>query len=212
MQNLKSPMSLRIPLVDPDAFLTRTVGYFRPLFGTSGLLLWLALVLPAVVLAGEHWAELTGNIADRVFATENLLLLSLCYPLVKIVHELGHGYAAKLNGREVREMGVMFLLFYPVPYVDASAANALRDKKQRALIGAAGMVSELAVAALATYAWVLLEPGLARAIAFNVMLIAGVSTLLVNGNPLLRFDGYYILADLIEVPNLGARANKYWGT
>src|SRR3546814_1239871 len=72
------------------------------------------------------------------------------------------------------------------------------------------MLSELFVAALATYAWVLLEPGVARAFAYNIMLVAGISTLLVNGNPLLRFDGYYILADLIEIPNLGSRANQYW--
>jgi putative peptide zinc metalloprotease protein len=210
LQNLKSPLSVRLPLVDPDRFLTRTAWLVRPLFNWWGLVLWLALVVPAVLIAAEHWTELTRNLADRVFAADNLVLLSLCYPPVKILHELGHGYAAKLNGREVREAGLMFLLFYPIPYVDASAASGLRDKKQRALIGAAGMIAELVLAALATYVWVLLEPGLARALAFNVMLVAGVSTLMVNGNPLLRFDGYYILADLLEIPNLGSRANRYW--
>lgn len=209
-QNLKNPMSIRVPLVDPDAFLTRTMPLLAPLFGRIGLLLWLVLVVPAAVLAAEHWDALTNNLVDRVLALDNLLLLTLCYPVVKIVHELGHGYATKANGREVREMGLMFLLFYPIPYVDASAASGLPDRHRRALIGAAGMIAELALAALATYTWVLLEPGLARAVMFNVMLIAGVSTILVNGNPLLRFDGYYILSDLIEIPNLGLRANRYW--
>lgn len=211
MQNLKSPMSLRIPLVDPERFLNRTMPWLRPLFSWVGALLWIGVVTSAVVLAGRHWDELTGNFADRVFAADNLLLMALVYPLVKAIHELGHGYAAKAFGREVREMGIMMLVMFPVPYVDASSASALKSKWRRALVGAAGMVAEVFLAALAMFAWTQLEPGIARAAAFNVMLIAGVSTVLVNGNPLLRFDGYFILADLIEIPNLGARANKYWG-
>ena len=211
MQNLKSPMSLRIPLVDPERFLKRTMPWLRPLFSWVGALLWIGVVTSAVVLAGRHWDELTGNFADRVFAADNLLLMALVYPLVKAIHELGHGYAAKAFGREVREMGIMMLVMFPVPYVDASSASALSSKWRRALVGAAGMVAEVFLAALAMFAWTQLEPGIARAAAFNVMLIAGVSTVLVNGNPLLRFDGYFILADLIEIPNLGARANKYWG-
>ncbi|MFA7602958.1 MAG: peptidase M50 [Novosphingobium sp.] len=211
MQNLKSPMSLRIPLVDPEAFLTRTMPWVRPLFGWPGILLWFAVVIPALLIVGTHWKELTGNLADRVLAADNLLIMALCYPFVKVIHELAHGYAAKANGREVREMGLMLLVLFPVPYVDASAASALPGKWRRALIGAAGMIAELFVAALAAFAWVALEPGVARAVAYNVMLIAGISTVLVNGNPLLRFDGYYILSDVIEIPNLGNRANRYWG-
>ena len=211
LQNLKGPMSLRFPLIDPDAFLTRAMPRLRPLFGWPGLLLWLAVVAPAALIASAHWSELTHNLADRVLAADNLMIMALCYPLVKIIHEFGHGFAAKTHGREVREMGVMLLVLFPVPYVDASAASALPGKWHRALVGAAGMIAELFVAALATYAWVALEPGTARAFAYNIMLVAGISTLLVNGNPLLRFDGYYILADLIEIPNLGSRANRYWG-
>ncbi|MEP7221156.1 MAG: peptidase M50 [Novosphingobium sp.] len=211
LQNLKSPMSLRVPLVDPDAFLSRTMPRLRWVFGWAGLLLWLAVVVPAVLLASAHWGELTGNMADRVLAIGNLALLSLCYPVIKLIHELGHGYATKARGREVREMGIMLLVFMPVPYVDASTANSVPGKWQRALIGAAGMMAELFVAALALYLWLAIEPGVVRAILFNVMLIAGVSTLLVNGNPLLRFDGYYILADVLEIPNLASRANRFWG-
>lgn len=211
LQNLKSPMSFRIPLVDPNDFLNRTMPWMRFLFGWPGALLWFAVMIPALLIVGAHWNELTHNLADRVLAADNLLVMALCYPVVKTVHELGHGYAAKANGREIREMGIMLLVLFPVPYVDASAASALRSKWQRALIGAAGMIAELFVAGLAAFAWLMLEPGVARAVAYNVMLIAGISTVLVNGNPLLRFDGYYILADLIEIPNLGSRANRYWG-
>ncbi len=211
VQNLKSPMSLRIPLVDPNDFLTRTMPRVRFIFGLAGIMIWLAVMIPALLIVGAHWSELTYNLADRVLAADNLLVMALCYPLVKVVHELGHGYAAKANGREVREMGIMLLVLFPVPYVDASAASALQSKWQRALIGAAGMIAELFVAGVAAFAWLMLEPGIARAVAYNVMLIAGISTVLVNGNPLLRFDGYYILADLIEIPNLGSRSNRYWG-
>jgi putative peptide zinc metalloprotease protein len=98
----------------------------------------------------------------------------------------------------------------PVPYVDASAATVFRSKYQRAVVGAAGVAVELFVAALAFYLWLLVEPGLLRAILFNVMLVAGVSSLLFNGNPLLRYDAYYVLADLIEIPNLASRSTRYW--
>jgi putative peptide zinc metalloprotease protein len=103
------------------------------------------------------------------------------------------------------------LVLLPVPYVDASAASVFRSKYRRAVVGGAGMGVELFVAAIAFYLWLLIEPGLVRAVLFNVMLIASVSTILFNGNPLLRYDAYYILVDLIEIPNLAARSARYWG-
>ncbi|MDH3461967.1 MAG: hypothetical protein OEM00_13560, partial [Burkholderiaceae bacterium] len=117
----------------------------------------------------------------------------------------------RAGGGEVHDMGLMLLVLMPVPYVDASTATVFRSKWRRALIGAAGMVVELFLAALAFYVWLAVEPGLVRAVAFNVMLVAGVSTLLFNGNPLLRYDAYYILADLIEMPNLSQQAARHWG-
>ena len=163
-----------------------------------------------MVLAGVHWPELSENLADRVLAVENLLVMWLCFPVVKFLHELGHAYAVKNGGGEVHEMGIMLLVFTPVPYVDASAASGFRSKWRRALVGAAGMLTEILIAAVFIVVWVAAEPGWLRAIAFNVGLSAGVSTVIFNANPLLRFDGYYILSDLIEVPNLGARGNQYW--
>ena len=208
-QWLLNPLSIRIPLLDPDLFLTRWVHRLSWLFTRRGALLWLATVLPALVLAAQHWTELTGNLSDRVLSAHNLLLMVLVFPVIKAMHELGHGFAAKSWGGSVHEMGIMFLVFAPVPYVDASASSAFPSKRQRAVVGAAGMLVETLLAALAMYVWVLVEPGLVRAIAFNAIFIAGVSSLLVNGNPLLRFDGYYILADLIEMPNLAQRGQRY---
>jgi putative peptide zinc metalloprotease protein len=209
LQSVKNPMAVRIPLIDPDRFLTATMPLVRPLLGWPGLCLWLGVVGYGVMLAGIHWSALTEDVVDRVMSVENLALLVVAYPLVKAIHELGHGYAAKRWGAEVHDIGVMFLVLFPVPYVDASAASAFPNKWPRALVGAAGILVEVFLAALGMIVWVDLEPGIVRAFAFNVMLIAGVSTLLFNGNPLLRFDGYYVLADLVEIPNLGARSNRY---
>lgn len=206
---VKNPLAVRLPLLDPDAFLERTFWLVRPLFGPLGVLLWLAVVGAGLASVGLHWPELTSNLTDRVLAAENLLLLALAYPLIKAVHELGHGYAVKRWGGEVHETGIMFMVLVPIPYVDASAAHAFQEKHRRMLVGGAGILVELFLAAAAMLVWTQLDDGLLRALCFNVMLIGGVSTLLFNGNPLLRFDGYYVFADWLEIPNLGQRANKY---
>jgi putative peptide zinc metalloprotease protein len=209
-QQLRNPMAMRLPLFDPDKVLSATLPFVRPLFTWAGFAAWLALVLVGLVLALLHWPELTSNAADRVLAAENVALLLGVYPLMKTLHELGHAYATKVWGGEVHEVGALFLVFIPVPYVDASASAAFRHKRQRIVVGAAGIIVELALAAMAMIVWVYASPGFGRAIAFNVILIGGVSTLFFNGNPLLRFDGYYILSDLIEIPNLATRANGYF--
>lgn len=210
-QAFGNPMALKFPLFDPHRLLDVLVPLVRPLWNRWGLLLWLALVGSAGTLALMHRAELSANVADRVLAAHNLVLLGLLFPLIKLLHELGHGVAARMRGGEVHEIGVMLLVFMPVPYVDASAASTFRSRWDRAIVGAAGMGVELLLAALAMFVWLLVEPGFVRSLAFNTMLVAGVSTLVFNGNPLLRYDGYYILADLLEMPNLGNRANRYIG-
>jgi len=209
-RNLKNPFSIRIPLWDPDRFLTRTLPWVGWMFGRRGFILWLVVAAAGATTAAVHWSDLTGNLADRVLSAGNLVVLFLVFPVVKALHELGHGYAAKRAGGEVHDMGILLLVFMPVPYVDASSANAFRSKWHRAVVGAAGMLVEMFVASIAMLLWALAEPGIVRAVAFNVMLIAGVSTLIFNGNPLLRYDGYYILCDLVEIPNLGRRANEFW--
>jgi len=210
LQNVSNPLALRLRLWYPDKFFDRTIPYVRWLIGWPGVALWLLVVLPAIVLAAQHWYELSANPADRVLAADNILLIGLSYPVIKALHEFGHGYAVKRFGGAVHELGVMFLVFVPVPYVDASAASEFRSKWRRAFVGAAGMIVEVFVAALALYVWLLVEPGFVRGLAYNVMLIAGISTVVFNGNPLLRYDGYYILADLLEIPNLARRATRYW--
>ena len=210
-QRFSSPVSLRFPLWDPDHLLNRILPFLRPLVSWGGGLIWLIFVVTMLLLAAENWVDLTENSSDRILAPQNLLLIGLIYPIMKVCHEMGHAFATKVWGGEVHEMGVLLLVFMPVPYVDASASSAFREKNKRMMVAAAGMVVELFLAALAMLVWLLVEPGLVRAISFNIMLIGGVSTLLFNGNPLLRFDGYYLLADGIEIQNLAGRANQYLG-
>lgn len=211
MQKIKSPLALRLPLLDPEKFLDKTSHLIAPLFSRWMGVLWVLVIGLGLLLAAVNWSELTSNLSDRVLVVENLLLIALIYPVVKTIHELGHAYAVKRWGGEVHEIGVMFLVFFPVPYVDASAATAFRNKYQRMLVGAIGIMVEGFVAALAMVVWTLAEPGLVRALALNTMMIAGVSTFFFNGNPLLRFDAYYVLADYLEIPNLATRANKHVG-
>ena len=211
LQYLLSPLSIRIPLFDPDRFLDRWRAWYRPLFGAVGAIVWCAVVGTAAVLAAAHWNELSENVTDRVLAPQNLLLLWLTFPALKLLHEFGHACATKVWGGEVHEMGVMFLVLMPVPYVDATAAAAFRETHRRVIVGAAGMIVEVFVASIALFLWLEVEPGVTRAILFDIMLIAGISTVLFNANPLLRFDGYYMLADVTQIPNLRARATQYVG-
>lgn len=209
--NLRTPLALRFPLFDPEKILRRFIGFVRPVFSIPGIILWATIVVTAVVLAAQHWAELNENFMDRVLSTQNLFLIWLIYPFIKALHEFGHAFAVKRWGGEVHEMGIMLLVLMPIPYVDASSASALREKWRRVVVGAAGMLVELFVAALALFLWLSIDHGVVRSVAYNIMLVAGVSTLLFNGNPLLRYDGYYILSDLLEIPNLAQRSINYLG-
>jgi putative peptide zinc metalloprotease protein len=206
-----NPLSLRQPLVDPAEFLERWLHLVRPLFSPLGLFGWCVVVLGALVLAAGHWSELRDGATSELLDPRNLVLLWILYPIVKGLHELGHAFATTAWGGAVHEMGVLFLVLVPIPYVDASASSAFPDKRRRMLVGAMGVMVELFVASLALFVWLLVEPGLIRSAAYNVMIISGISSLLFNGNPLLRFDGYYVFADAIEIPNLAARSNQYVG-
>ena len=210
-QRLWTPMAIRIPLFDPEKFLQKTLPLAGLLLNRYTAVIWLLVVTTGIVLAAVHWPDLTENLVDQALTPQNLILLWFIYPVVKALHELGHAYTAKLEGGEVHEIGIMFLVFVPVPYVDVSSAWGFRDKRKRMLVGAAGIAVELFLGSLALFVWLTVEVGMVHVVAYNVMLISGVSTLLFNGNPLLRFDGYYVLADALEIPNLGGRSNKYLG-
>jgi len=205
---------VRIPLIDPDHFLDAWVGLFGKVFSVIGFLLWICLIATGIYWLAPRMQDLADS-SQGIFDPSNLALLYLSMVAIKIIHEFGHGFSCKRFGKraggggEVHVMGVMFLIFTPLPYVDASSAWALRSKWQRAMIGAAGMYIELAIAAVAAIVWANTEIGTLHAICYNIMFIASISTLLFNGNPLLRYDAYYILSDLLEIPNLSQRSKDF---
>lgn len=205
----RSPLFLKIPLFSPSNILERYIRYVRPLYN-RGLLAFLALLF---VLALSQliivWPDLTSNALDRIFTRNNLFVLWLIYPVVKTIHEFAHAFTVKYFGGNVTEMGFMFLIFMPVPYVNASDSAGFTNKWQRIAVSASGIIAELTLASFALLLWSAVEPGLLRTIAFNTVLICGFSTLLFNGNPLVRFDGYYILSDLIEINNLAAKSGTH---
>ncbi|MBF0460793.1 MAG: hypothetical protein HQL87_05295 [Magnetococcales bacterium] len=200
-------LSIRIPLFDPDKWLNRAAPLIRLLFSPLGLAVWLLWLLLAAKVAMDHRDTLFEQAPD-LLAPGNLVLLYAGFLLTKVVHEFSHAAACKRFGGEVHDMGVMLVVFTPMPYVDASASWGFRRRWQRMLVGAAGMLAEFALGSLAVLVWAWSAPGSIHAIAYNVMFVATISTVLFNINPLLRFDGYYILTDLLDVPNLYQRARE----
>lgn len=205
-----NPLSIRFPLLDPDRLLNRLLPWVTPLFTRAGVLLWLLLVGFAALLALTNFQSITLAVDPGILSPSNLILMLAVFWCIKTVHEFAHAFAVKVWGGEVHEMGITLLVLAPVPYVDASAAWSFRDRHKRVLVAAVGIMVELFLAALALFVWLSVEPGLVKDLALNAMLIGSVSTLLFNANPLLKFDGYHMLQDLIEIPNLSSRASRYY--
>jgi putative peptide zinc metalloprotease protein len=212
---LMNLLFLRIPLLDPNRFLDRWVGIFGRAFSWLGLVLWLVVVGTGLYFVIGNSQELISQSED-VLDPSNLIFLYLSFTVIKIIHEFSHAFACKRFGRlngsggEVHKMGVMFLVLFPLPYVDASSAWAFRRKWHRAIVGMAGVLAELAAASVAAVVWSHTSTGTPHIIAYNVIFVASVSTVLFNGNPLLRFDAYYVLTDIIEIPNLAQRCRQYF--
>jgi putative peptide zinc metalloprotease protein len=209
-QRFMNPVAQKIPLWDPENFLNRNIARVRWVFTGPVALAWLLVIGYTLLQAALHWPQITQHFTINALLPYNLLLMFLVYPVMKLVHELGHAFSAKLEGGEVHEMGINFLLFMPIPYVDVSTAAHFRSKHKRMLVSAAGILVESFLAALGLLLFLAVEPGLLQDIGFNMFLIGGVSSLFFNGNPLLKYDGYYILADALGIPNLYQRSAQYW--
>ena len=203
---LSNIMFFRIPLFDPDELLKKTMPVVKRVISIPGGIVWLAVVISALKIVVDNFQDLAVQ-SQGILAPSNLFLLYISLILVKASHEFGHAFVVRRFGGEVHTMGVMFLLFNPLPYMDATAAWAFRSKWQRAFVGAAGMIVEIFVAACAVFIWSNTGQGTVHSLAYNIMFIASVSTFLFNINPLLRFDGYYILSDLLDIPNLHSQAS-----
>ncbi|HDR14421.1 MAG TPA: hypothetical protein ENN79_02820 [Desulfobacteraceae bacterium] len=205
---LLSIMFFRLPLLDPEFMLRKIKPLLKLIVGPLGAVIWLAVVAAAVKVVVDNFDTATSQI-QGILSPANLPLLYLGLVIVKTIHEFGHAFVCKRFGGEVHVMGVMLLVFTPLPYIDATSSWSFRSRWHRALVGASGMIAEIFVAALAAFYWAHSAPGTWNSIAYNMMVIASVSTVLFNANPLLRFDGYYILSDLLDIPNLHTRSTRH---
>ena len=205
-----NPFAFRIPFGDPSEYLKRIRWLAVPLVNLPFFFLWLLTVAIALLACMTNWPAIKAHGIANLGTPYYVFLMWLSFPFIKAVHELAHAVTVMRWGGEVREYGFTLFLLVPAPYVDASDAGSFRHRSQRAFVGAAGIIAELALAALALFIWLNVQPGMVRDIAFVTMFIASVSTLIFNGNPLLPFDAYYVLSDLIDVPNLNSRSKKFW--
>ncbi|MGV6818007.1 MAG: site-2 protease family protein [Thiotrichales bacterium] len=207
---LVNPLSFKAPLFNPERLLTRLERLGRWISTPGFLLLWAAIITAASIQTAMHWDDIFNHGSAHLTSPHYWLLIWLVYPVIKAVHELAHGLLIRRFGGEVNEMGVSLLVLMPVPYVNASEASTFKSKWHRIAVSAAGIMAELLLAAIALFIWLHTADGLVRDIAFVTMTIGGLSTLLFNGNPLMKYDGYYVFSDLLEIPNLAKSAKKQW--
>jgi putative peptide zinc metalloprotease protein len=205
-----NPFAFRMKLFNPSGLLDKLAPWQSIMWHPAAAVVWVALVGWGVFHALLEWNAIRAYAAVNLLTPRFLLLAWCVYPVLKALHELGHALAVRRWGGEVKEAGVAFFLFIPAPYVDASAATAFSNKWQRVAVSSAGIAVELLLAAVALLVWTASEPGAVRDTAFAVMVIGILSTVTFNANPLMRFDGYYILCDLLELPNLATRSQRWW--
>lgn len=204
---------IKVPIFDPERLLARMLPYTRFLFTIPFFLLVLTFGISSLMLVLVNWDTFVSKLPSyqEFFTPRNLMYFWLTLAIVKIMHEFGHGLSCKQFGGEVHEMGFLFLVLTPCLYCNVTDAWMLPSKWKRAIIGAAGIYVELILSSIFVWIWWFTEPGMLNTLSLSIIFICSVSTVLFNANPLLRFDGYYILADLLEIPNLRERSNKYLG-
>jgi len=212
LHKLKQPMAVKLPLYNPNQWLTRLAPLGRMLFGRMFLLFFALFILYSASVFAVHWPVLASHWQSRFFDPSNAFLMLLAYPVMKAMHELGHGLAVKRFGGDVYECGIIFLVFIPLPYVDASASYRFSKRRQRVIVGMAGMLVEFFLALCALNVWVYSNSGsLMSDLIFDLFFIGTFSTLVFNINPLMKFDGYYILSDILGIDNLSTKAKAYIG-
>ncbi|MCB1111579.1 MAG: efflux RND transporter periplasmic adaptor subunit [Chlamydiales bacterium] len=196
---------IRLPLFSPDRFLSKTLHYVTPLWSVPARLFYLFLLLCSIIIVATQWDSYWKSL-NYFFSWEGIAAYLLTVFSVKIVHELSHAYTAKRYGIHVSTMGVAFIILYPVLYTDVTHSWTLSDRRHRLAISIAGVISELVVAVIATCLWAFLSPGILRSACFLLSSTSWVLSVFVNFNPIMRFDGYYMLADYWGVDNLRGRS------
>ncbi len=211
MSKVANVLAMRFKGIDPDKLLNRMAPFTNWFFTKWAGMFFGVIALWALLLVGVKFDVFRSRLPafHEFFGPENWIYLGITLGLTKVLHEFGHGLSCKRFGGECHEIGVMVLVLTPCLYCNVSDSWLLPNKWHRAVIGAAGMYVEIVLASFATFLWWYSEPGtLINQICLSVMFICSVSTVLFNGNPLLRFDGYYILSDISEIPNLRQKSSK----
>lgn len=213
MQTFTNILYVKIPVFDPEKLLQRMLRYTRFIFTIWFMILSILFMLSALLLVLTHFEtfrERLPSFQEFFFSFKTVIYLWIALGIVKVIHEFGHGLSCKAFGGEVHEMGFLFLCLSPAMYCNVSDAWTLPNKWKRIIISAAGIYVELMIAAAATFIW-WNTPGqpFINYLALSLMFVCSVSTVVFNGNPLMRFDGYYVLADFLEIPNLREKANRY---
>lgn len=204
---------IKAPLFDPDRLLAKLVPIFGFVFSVPFFIVSCLFMLSSILLVVANWRTFVDRLPDyhEFFTVRNVMYFWLTLGIVKVLHEFGHGISCKKFGGEVHEMGFLLLVMTPCLYANVTDSWMLPNKWHRVIIGAAGIYVELIISAIFVWVWWYTNTGLFNTLALATIFICSVSTVLFNGNPLLRYDGYYILSDLIEIPNLRERSNRYLG-
>ncbi|MBI1918512.1 MAG: biotin/lipoyl-binding protein [Planctomycetes bacterium] len=212
MQAITNVLYIKIPLYDPDVLLSKMLRYLSFVFSIWFFLLSIAVMVSAVLLVTIHFETFRSKLPSyqEFFSFKTVVYLWIALGIVKVIHEFGHGLSCKTFGGEVHEMGLLFLVFSPCLYCNVSDSWTLPSKWKRIIISAAGIYVELVIAAIATWVWwnTPKDPFINN-MSLSLMVVCSVSTVVFNANPLMRYDGYYVLADWIEIPNLRERSNRY---
>jgi putative peptide zinc metalloprotease protein len=212
MQMLTNILYIKIPIYDPDKLLARMVPYLGWIFTTWFFTLSVGVMLAAALLVASHFETFRDKLPayHEFFNLKTVVYLWAALGVVKVIHEFGHGLSCKTFGGEVHEMGALFLCLSPCLYCNVSDAWTLPNKWKRIIISFAGIYVELIIAALATFVWwnTPSQPFLNH-LSLSLMVVCSVSTVVFNANPLMRFDGYYVVADWLEIPNLRDRSNRF---
>ena len=205
-----NPLYLRLPGWDPERTLQRIEPWFGWIFTKPAASLLMLFVAASWLFLAIRFGEIRQRLPEfqQFFGWPNLIYLWLTMGIAKVIHEFGHGIACKHFGAECHSMGVMLLVFSPTLYCDVTDSWMIKNKWKRIIIGAAGMYVEVILAAVAIFIWYNTNPGLLNHLALNVFFISTVTTVIFNANPLLRYDGYYMMSDWLEIPNLRSKAFK----
>lgn len=210
-RTLKNPLFARFSLFNPSALFNYLAPLANALFSPLGFVIWLLVVASGAALALANWGDIVAHAVDQGLAAHNLVWIILLFPLVKVLHEAGHGLACKRWGGEVRDFGIALMVFVPIPYVDCSDSAFFVRRRQRIIVAAAGMMVEFVLASLALAIWLVSTDELTRVLAFNLMVLTSVTTVLFNANPLMRYDAYYILSELLGIDNLASKSQALIG-